>query len=128
MENKQTEAQRIEQAIENFVLKMEHKMPKEIHSACTSANVIISKAEILLNNAVLVDFTKIVPSTEPAREAILGILATLGKCFSAVDASMQSGLIASAGWAVSAAIHGSGATPESFASPYITVAANANKN
>ena len=117
----QTEAQRIEQAIENFILKIEHKLPTEINQVCTKALSIIQKAELLLENTTVTDFTKIVPTTEPSQQAILVILETLGKIFSSVADSLKPGLIAGAGAQISALIHNVGANPSSYLTPYLTV-------
>jgi len=119
-----TEAQIVLTDIENFILKIEHKLPSEIDVVCKKANALIIKVEILLNNSTVTDFTKLVPETEPAREAILSILTTLGKVFSTVDASLQPGLIAIAGANVSAAMHGVGTSPTAYLTPYVTVSAN----
>jgi uncharacterized NAD(P)/FAD-binding protein YdhS len=120
MANK-TVLQEVEQDIENFVLKVEKKLEPAIHSACEQALGYIEKAELLLNNGGVIAFEKIVPAAAVAAPAILAILQGLQKDFQAVATATQPVVVAGAGAAIAAAIHGSGASATTFIAPYAVV-------
>lgn len=118
-----TEIQKIETEIENVILKVEKKLPSWLTSVCEKADVYVQQAELLMNNAAVVDFTKIVPSAEPAREAIISILQTLDKVFRTVDSSLQQGLLNGAGASITTAIHGQSVPANHFLAPYTSYVA-----
>ena len=124
MTTQTNEVQKIILEIENFVLKVEHKMPSWMNTVCLQAESYIAKAELLMNNSLVVDFEKMVPSTEPACAAIISILKTLDKVFRTVDASLQQGLLNSAGAGISTAIHGQSVPANHFLAPYTNIAAS----
>ena len=119
--NTMTELQKIIVEIENFVLKVEHKMPSWMNTVCLQADAYIQKAELLMNNSLVVDFEKIVPSSEPACAAIVSILQTLDKVFRTVDASLQQGILNAAGASITTAIHGQSVPANHFLAPYTTI-------
>lgn len=124
----QTELQKVEQDIENFLLKIEKKMPIDVKLACEKASGYINDVEILLNNnPAITDFSKLIPAAESAREAILIILGNVQKIFNSIDISLQPALINGAGASVSAAVHGVGAKASSYITPFNIVNTNSKQ-
>lgn len=123
----QTEIQKIETDIENFLLRIEKKMPLAVKAACVDALKYITPMITLLNNnSLVIDFTKLVPEAEVAREAIIAILTQLQKDFQAISDANQQAVIKSAGGQIAAAIHGVGAAPSAYMEPYSIVSKNSD--
>ena len=115
------EVQKIVNEIENFILKIANKSPKWLDDVCVKAISYIDKAELLLNNSTVVDFTKIVPEAEIGREDIIKALDTLKAIFASVDQTLQQGLLNAAGAKIAAALHGQGLPPNNFIAPIANV-------
>jgi len=103
--------------IENFILKIARKSPQWLDDVCIKAISYTDKAELLLNNSSVVDFSKIVPEVETGRQDIIAALDTLKAIFSTVDNALQQGLLNSTAAKIATVLHGQQLPANHFIAP-----------
>lgn len=64
-------------SIENEVRKFEDKLPTEIEEVAVWGDKYVSEAEAILTSGQALDFTTLVPETEPLRETVVAVLSEL---------------------------------------------------
>lgn len=94
--------QKLISGVNNFIGKVEHRLPSELEKAAETALTYTKAAETFFESGQATDFTKLVPKAEPLREGIVAVLKEAEVAFAAVSTAYKKGTLLTAAAAITA--------------------------